>query len=67
MVQPESPWADVAVPASVAHWIRAMSRRAGAPAHQIVRVLIDCYIQRMPAAARKRLAGLLQRRQHPTQ
>jgi hypothetical protein len=39
-----------------------MSERAGAPAHRVLRVLLDRYIQRMPASARNRVARLLQLR-----
>ena len=61
MVRRLEPQAEVSVPRSVAGWLRAMSDRAGAPAHRILGVLLDRYVQRLPPASRQKFEERLQR------
>jgi hypothetical protein len=62
MVQREESWAEVSVPRSVAAWLYAISERAGEPAHRVMRVLLDGYIERLPPAARAKFDEILRAR-----
>ena len=54
-------WTDAQVPASDGEWLGAMSQRIGVPVHRVLRVLLDRYVERLPAGARRRLAERLAR------
>jgi hypothetical protein len=45
----------VRLPGPVAHWLGAMSVRVGAPAHRVLRVLLDQYAQQLPTRLRQQL------------
>lgn len=45
----------VTVPDPVARWLCAMSVRVGAPAHRVLRVLLDQYAKQLPDRLRQRL------------
>jgi hypothetical protein len=61
MPRSKDEYEDVNVPASVASWLYVMSRRVGAPAHRVVRVLLDRYIQQLPVESQRRLTEILRR------
>jgi len=54
-------WEEISVPRSVASWLRSMSERVGEPAHRVIRVLLDSYIQCLPHSARRKLDEMLRR------
>jgi hypothetical protein len=61
MVRRSEPQVEVRLPSSVASWIRAMSERVGAPAHTVIHVLLDRYVQRLPPASRAKVEKRLRR------
>lgn len=61
MRRPRTGWTHEQVPASVGEWLGAMSRRIGVPVHRVLRVLLDRYVERLPAGARRRLTERLAR------
>jgi hypothetical protein len=68
MVRRSEPSVEVWVPKSVALWIRAMADRIGAPAHMVIHVLLDRYLQRLPPASREKFEERLRRwRERTTQ
>jgi hypothetical protein len=56
------PWAELWLPAPVVSLVLTISRRLGAPAHRVLDVLLDRYIQRLPAASREKFEERLRRR-----
>jgi hypothetical protein len=58
-------WSSVQVPRSVGQWVRAMSARIGAPAHRIVRQLIDDYVERLPPGPRRQYERIVSRIREP--
>jgi hypothetical protein len=61
MVRRHERRAEVRVPSSVASWIRAMGKRVGAPAHRVIDVLLDRYVERLPPSSRRKFDTLLRR------
>jgi len=52
---------QIGVPAPVAEWVRVMSRRAHAPAHRILEVLVNEYMLRLSPGLKRRLTEALDR------
>lgn len=61
MVRRHEREAELWVPSPVESWIRAMSKRVGAPAHRVLGVLLDRYVQRLSPSSRKKFDERLRR------
>jgi hypothetical protein len=65
MPEKKDEYVEIDVPFSLATWLADVGRRAGAPAHRVIDVLLDRYIHTLPPETRRRFDAIMRRRDEP--